>query len=121
MEKNQNAAVRLYDSYVEDLISREDYKMMKEKYVIRVKEIEVAIKSLENEKAAIENNSNDTFSWMQRLLEYREIDTLSHEVVATLIDRVEVFEDKRVQITFSFKNQLDELVNYMNGIRKEAI
>ena len=121
LEKNQNAAVRLYDSYVEDLISREDYKMMKEKYVIRVKEIEVAIKSLENEKAAIENNSNDTFSWMQRLLEYREIDTLSHEVVATLIDRVEVFEDKRVQITFSFKNQLDELVNYMNGIRKEAI
>lgn len=121
LEKNQNSAMRLYESYVEELISREDYKMMKEKYVLRVKEIEIAIDALKKEKAAIENNSNDTFSWIQRLLEYREIDILSHEVVATFIDRVEVFEDKRIQITFSFKDQLDELTEYLSRIRKEAM
>ena len=113
--------MRLYDSYVEELISREDYKMMKEKYVVRIKEIESAIKYLESEKIDIETNANEATSWLGRFLKYKEINELSHEAVATLIDRIDVYEDKRIHITFNFKNQLEELSNYIDELRKEAM
>lgn len=121
LEKCQNSSMRLYDSYVEELISREDYKMMKEKYVVRIKEIESAIKYLESEKIDIETNANEATSWLGRFLKYKEINELSHEAVATLIDRIDVYEDKRIHITFNFKNQLEELSNYIDELRKEAM
>lgn len=43
------------------------------------------------------------------------------EAVATLIDRIDVYEDKRIRITFNFKNQIEELTQYVNELRKEAI
>lgn len=121
LDKCQNSSMRLYDSYIEEIISREDYKMMKEKYIIRMKDLEAAIKRLKDEKKNIEENSSESTSWIGRYLKYKNIEELTHEAVATLIDRVEVFENKRIQIIFNFKNQLDELSNYIEEIRKEAM
>lgn len=121
LEKCQNSSMKLYDSYLEELISREDYKMMKEKYVSRMKEIEDSIKLLENEKLEIEKNTGESVSWIGRFLQYQGLEELSHEAVATLIDRIDVYEDKRIRITFNFKNQIEELTQYVNELRKEAI
>lgn len=56
------------------------------RHVVRIKEIESAIKYLESEKIDIETNANEATSWLGRFLKYKEINELSHEAVATLID-----------------------------------
>lgn len=121
LDKCQTSAMKLYDSYTEGLISREDYRMMKEKYVIKAKEIQKAIDMLENEKLDIEEGSEGATSWIEDYIKYRQIDKLTHEAVATLIDRVDVYEDKRIQIVFNFKDQLEELIHYIDEMDKEAM
>lgn len=121
LEKCHNSSMKLYDSYVEELITRDDYKMMKQKYVSRIQEIEDSIALLIEDREKVERNTGDSVSWIDRFLKYQGLQELSHEVVATLIDRVEVFEGKRIQIVFNFKNQMDELLLYIEGMKKEAI
>ncbi len=121
LDKCQTSAMKLYDSYTEALISREDYKLMKEKYVARAKEIQKAIEMLENEKNDIALNSDGVTSWVDEYIKYRRIDKLTHEAVATLIDKVYVYEDKRIQIVFNFKEKLEELTHYIDELREEAM
>lgn len=120
LEKSQNASMKLYESYVEEIISREDYKTMKQKYTVRIQETQNAIKFLEADKIRIETNKSETTSWIGRYLKYYELENLTHEAVAVLIDRVDVYEDKRVHITFNFEDQLEELKKYIEEI-KEAV
>lgn len=121
LEKCRNSSMKLYDSYVEDLITRDDYKMMKQRYVSRMNEIEKSMELLQREREEVERNTGNSISWINRFLEYHGLQELSHEAVATLIDRVDVYENKRIQIVFNFKDQMDELIHYMEEIRKEAI
>jgi DNA invertase Pin-like site-specific DNA recombinase len=121
VEKSQNSAMRLYDSFTEGLITREEYLRMKEKYILRTNELEKTIKELEEEKNQLTKNDKETTSWISKYLKFQGIDQLTHEVVATMIDKVEVYEDKRIEITFSFENQLLELKQYLDEIEGEKI
>lgn len=121
LEKSQNASMKLYESYSEGIISLEDYRNMKQRYSVRIKETEDAITLLRSEKIDIESNKCETTSWITRYIKYQELDELTREAVVTLIDRVEVFEDKRIQITFNFMDQLIELTNYIDEIRKAVV
>jgi hypothetical protein len=119
MEKSQNSAMRLYDSFTEEMITREEYLRMKEKYILRINELEKTIKELEEEKKQLTKNDKESTSWISRYLKFQGIEQLTHEAVATMIDKVEVYEDKRIEITFSFENQLAELKQYLNEIGRE--
>jgi DNA invertase Pin-like site-specific DNA recombinase len=121
MEKNQNAAMRLYDSYTEELITREEYLFMKEKYIVRIKTQEKTIRELEEKKKQLVENGKEATSWIGHYMKFQGIEHLTHEAVATMIERVEVYEDKRIEIIFSFENQLAELKQYLNEIGEENV
>ncbi len=81
------------------------------------KEIEELEKSIENVKAG---NVMDQ-SWVTQFIKYKDQAELSHEMVVSLVTCIEVFEDKRIQITFNFKDELKEYIQIVKSIREEAI
>mgnify|MGYP003531799023 FL=1 len=119
-DKHQDTSMKLYDSYVEELISREEYRSMKEKYVVKIKECEAAIKELEEQRRQVIEDTQGSNSWIYQFIKYKDMDELSHEIVVALIDRIDIYEDKRIQITFNYKNEFLELVNNVNELRKEV-
>lgn len=119
-DKHQDTSMKLYDSYVEELISREEYRSMKEKYVMKIKECEAAIKELEEQRRQVIEDTQGSNSWIYQFIKYKDMDELSHEIVVALIDRIDIYEDKRIQITFNYKNEFLELVNNVNELRKEV-
>ena len=119
-DKHQDTSMNLYDSYVEELISREEYRSMKEKYVMKIKECEAAIKELEEQRRQVIEDTQGSNSWIYQFIKYKDMDELSHEIVVALIDRIDIYEDKRIQITFNYKNEFLELVNNVNELRKEV-
>ena len=117
-----SSTMKLYDSMTENVISQEEFSVLKKKYMSRTKELESVIQNLEKEKEELLNDKVDSLSWLRTLLKYREVDNLTHEIVVLMIDHVRVFEEKRVEIEFAFADELKEAEALVREIaKKEAI
>lgn len=47
--------------------------------------------------------------WMKAFLEFRNTDTLTRKMAVTLLERVELYEDRRIHIVFKFRNEYEYL------------
>ncbi len=86
------------------IISEEDYLS----YQNEISEEEKKYKELENswldkkvrKKSYLEQYEN----WVMRFINYIDIEEITREVLIALVEEIKVFEDKRIEITFKFKN-----------------
>jgi len=120
LERQEGFRLKLYENKVEGLITHEEYLMMRQKYTARIEETMGILERLEKERqAAMEQNALDC-SWMQSFKENRNVQELTRELVVTLIDRIEVFEDKSIEITFRFRDEYRQLQEYLDGAAGKA-
>ena len=102
----KDAKMRLYESLCDNLLDTDEYTAMKAKYNKRIAEAESALRELHAAKAEAVNNSSNATSWIEQFLKFDGESTLSREMVFTLIDKVHVYEDKRIRIDFNFRNDI---------------
>ena len=94
--------------------------MMRQKYTERIEETTKLLEKLEKERQeAMEQNAMDC-SWMQSFKENRNVQELTRELVVTLIDRIEVCEDKSIEITFRFRDEYRQLQEYLGSAAETA-
>ena len=79
---------------------------MKAKYNKRIAEAESALRELHAAKVEALNNASNATSWIEQFLKFDGESTLSREMVFTLIDKVHIYEDKRIRIDFNFRNDI---------------
>lgn len=58
---------------------------------------------------------------MDSFLKYREITELSRDIVITLIDKIYIYEDKRIDVQFNFRNEFESLKDFIMSMRQEAV
>lgn len=120
LEQQQEFRMKLYENKVEGLITHEEYLMMRQKYTERIEETTKLLEKLEKERQeAMEQNAMDC-SWMQSFKENRNVKELTRELVVTLIDRIEVCEDKSIEITFRFRDEYRQLQEYLGSAAETA-
>ena len=56
-------------------------------------------------------------SWIMQFIKFQGITELTREAVVTLIDRIYVYEDKRIRIEFNYRN---EIAAYQEILQKTA-
>lgn len=103
IEKYQRYKMKLHEDYTDGLLSREDYIAFGKRYDTKRKDAEEAIQHL---KAEIENLANENTGeqqWISYFKEYRNIDGLTRKLTIALIERIEVYEKKRIHICFKFQ------------------
>lgn len=120
LDHQEEFRMKLYENKVEGLITHEEYLMMRQKYTARIEETMGILEMLENERQeTMEQNAVDC-SWMQSFKENRNVQELTRELVVTLIDRIEVHEDKSIEIRFRFKDEYMQLREYLNSAVKDV-
>ena len=97
--------MKLYEALNDDLIDRDEYEKMRNKYTGMIEETENIIRQLsaDREKSLTNTTPRD---WMASIAKFKGITELSREVVITLVDKVYVYEDKHIRIDFNFRNEL---------------
>lgn len=86
-----------------DIIDEEDFKVFKQQYQDKKKFIIERRKALQERRNSATLYMSEYQRWLDNFLKYREIDELSREVLVNLIDRIDVYENKRINISFKFK------------------
>ncbi len=92
-----------YEDYKDGVISKEDFLQYKEDYE---KQNAALRRQLEQLAANREEESPLDRPWVKSLLTYGKLSQLDRVTVAETIQEIRVFEDKRIEITYLFSDEL---------------
>lgn len=99
----------LYEDFKDGILSNEEYSMLRDRYRGQIAEIEKNIGSLEIERDSILSNSSRRQEWVEKIRTYGGTDSLDRELISFLIERIEVFDNDSIQVTYRFQKAIEEM------------
>ncbi len=109
----------LYENMVDGIVTREEYHELKKNYTELRAEAEAKAEGLQAEMVRALENSVDGNGWMEQFKKYRNITKLDRTAVVSLIDRIFIYRDRRVDIIFNCQDELrllDETLAQVQGM-----
>lgn len=114
LKRSQSLYDSLYQNYVEQLITEQEYVTLKARYKAEAEEAERLIAALEQEQ-----RENKVYTTENRLLtEFRAFlgtDTLTKEMASALVERIYVDADKNIDIRLRYRDEYMTLLKFIEG------
>lgn len=107
----------LYENLADGILDQNEYLDLKKTYTQRREEAEQQAEILREEMGR-ELASADN-SWMERFRQSKNITALDRRLVVSLIERVMVFRDKRVEIVCRWQNEFEVQAELLRMARAE--
>ncbi|MCM1128229.1 MAG: recombinase family protein [Lachnospiraceae bacterium] len=101
----------IYEDMKQGILTKEEFLAAKERYAIQIAELEEQLGEKEKELADFEQCIKGENKWLQAFLHFRGADELTREMAVELLEKVEMFGDKRVHIKFRFRNEYEYLMS----------
>lgn len=120
IDRCKDMRMSLYEAYNDNLINREEYDKMRQKYTLQLEAEEAALIRLRDEYAKEEETSSINTSWIQEFKKFHGVTELTRELVVTLIDKIFIYEDKRVKIEFNYRNEFEFISTLLQERKKEV-
>jgi len=123
-ESNNNRKKNLYEDYKDGILSKEEYSGLRDQFQGRITEIEKNISALQRERESVIANGSGRQEWVKKIRGYEDVQTLDRELVSFLIERIEVFDDSAVRVTYRFQKEIEEMeriVELYSERTKEAV
>lgn len=126
LEKIRDYRTKLYENKIDGLLDEDEYALMRQSYTNRIEQIIQHIEDLQREKEELIRQSSIDHEWMALFIQNKNITVLTREIVVALIDRIEIFEDNSIVITFNYMdeiNQMKELLSmeHMDVVTGKAV
>ena len=115
----------LYENFISGLISKSDYKDMRDHYAAQVRASQEAIRRLREEMDSVIGNTSGRQKWVRHFKEFTDMTTLDRRVTATLIQSIKVICKTELSVTFRYQMEyeaaLQKLARLQESQRKEAV
>lgn len=132
IERYQQLKATLYESLKDGLLDKNEYLEMRALYDGKLGEAKKAEIALKQEQEHSLQNRTEELLWIQRFKAYQNIDRLDRRIVVTLIERIVVYEDCRIDIRFQYQYDYDRAMEFiqsvgktispaLSGVQKEAV
>lgn len=126
VDRNKMLGCTLYENLMDKIIDREEYENLKKLYNSRAAEAEEQANIIREQMNYELENSTKGRDWMGQFRKHQNIVALDRSIVVSLIERILIFKDQRVEIVYRWHNeyqwQLDLLLQaQMELPQKEAI
>ena len=109
VEKYRRYKMKLHEDYADGILSREDYTAFGKRYDAKISEAEKTVQALKTEIENLVNGNTGEQEWIEHFKEYRNIRELTRKLAVALIERIEVYEGKRIHILFRFQVEYDSV------------
>lgn len=98
---------RAYEDYSDDIITKEDYMKYKSKYEQQITSIQSKIDIINQ---TMNNQSPASNPWIERLLQYEQLEHLDREIIVEMIAMIYIYENNTIKIVYNFSNELEALL-----------
>ena len=88
------------------IISKEDYSLLREKYQEEIKNLEANIEKQEEYIEDLLNNKLMFEEWVDAFLEKPSLGDLDRDMLLQYIEKIKVYEDKKIEIVSRFQDEL---------------
>lgn len=112
VQKYKDLKSNLYQDMVDEIITREEYRDIKQTFTRKMEIAEESIRGLETKKRKMLSHEMRTEKWMEEFKNCRNIETLDRRVVVKLIEKIVVYSSDRIEIHFNHADEMKELVEY---------
>lgn len=113
--------LELYPDMKSGLISREEFVSLKSKFDSQKKEIQEKINSLEQKLKNLEQGQQDKNEFLESFMKYRNIKSLTREIIVELIDMIYVFEEGKIKLVFKYQDPFREAEEYIEKNKTLAV
>ena len=120
LDRDKEFRMKLYEALNDNLSDRDEYNKMRMKYTRQIEDTERAISKLKLQRTEISSNHSTDNSWIMQFIKFQGITELSREAVVTMIDRIYVYEDKRIRIEFNYRNEIAAYQEILEEKAKEV-
>jgi len=124
IDRYQRLLRSLYESLTDGIIDREEYQTLKKTYTVNRDEAEGQAETLREEMGRTLELTINNRDWMEQFRKRRNIVALDREIVVSLIGRILIYKDRRVEIVYrwqdEFQYQADLLLQAQSLSVKEA-
>lgn len=105
LSKITEKKARLYENLVEGLLEEEEYQFAKKQYENEYQRLQAALDEARQVKDSFDKVMALDTDWMQAVKGIGDMDELSADVVKAMVDRLSIFEGKRVQIDLKYQDK----------------
>jgi len=113
VEKFNNIKMELYEDLKSELITKEEYHSFKNDYDIRIQSIRQQIAGLVSQRNAVEGGLTSVQGWFAQFRKYENIEKLTRLTIVSLIERVEINENKDIHVKFRHADQFTAALEYL--------
>jgi site-specific DNA recombinase len=106
IEYYNNLKVKVYRDYVDNTISKDDYLNLNSRFQGAKERYEKALLTLEEKQQRLLTGQVDLQTWIDEIAQYRDVSSLNRNMVVSLIDSVQVFENGSVQVNFIYDDEI---------------
>ena len=122
LERYNRLLMSLYESLTDGIINKDEYKRLKQRYAEQSEEAEKQLLTLQEVLADIQEHGSTSLEWMNEFREHQNIASLDRETVVALIERIFIYDDKRVEITFRWHDEYEWQADILKRAQmKEAV
>ena len=112
----------LYEDYKDGLITKEEYRELKETYGERIRTAEQGLEKLEEGIELLAAGLSHTCNWINEFKRFGYLESLSREVIVSLIDRICVHEKKkgerypRIEVRFKYAEEFETALSLIEDM-----
>ena len=103
-EKYTRLKTSLYESLMDGLVDKEEYLELKALYDGKLQEAQTAMAKLREEMESMLQNRTGSTHWIEQFKKHQNLTGLTRHIAVTLIERIDVCEDCRIQIQFKYQD-----------------
>ena len=108
---------RLYEDYVAGIVDKDDFDMMKERYIGELQNLREELQGQEQNQRILEKKANrymDMVNHMEKYLDKREY---NEALVQELVEYIEVYANGSIHVCFKCKDEFQQIAEEMEGVQ----
>ena len=94
----------LYPDWKMGMITSEEYRKLKSKLEEKLLDARGRIEQIEMLQSGLEDGQDASNEFIQKFLQYRNVETLTRDLLVTLVDTIYVYEGGDIHIDFKFQS-----------------
>lgn len=109
LEKIKRNKESLYDDYADNLMNEQDYLYAQARYREKETALQRHILELNTSLELCNKEEPQKNPWLKNTLRFRDVTELTREMALALIEKITVYHDMALQITFRFQDDFKKL------------
>ena len=107
----------LYENMINGVLSKDEYKSLKGKYVLDADDLNAANAKLQDEVETVLSCKHERLAWIEHFKQFENLDAIDRRTVIHLIQSIRVLSKTKIEITFNYQPEYENAVNLF---RKEV-